>query len=64
MEYRNSQCREAIEEWIHSDRDRKILCLRLIHGWTFERIAEEVDMSDKQVRRIVKRLQRQLFKHL
>ncbi len=64
MEYSNSQCRKAIEEWIHNDRDRLILSLRLIDGMTFERIAEQVDMSDKQVKRIVYKLQEQLFKHL
>ena len=66
MEYSNSQIREIIDEWIHSDRDRLILSLRLIHGKTFEQIAEhkDVDMSDKQVSRIVHKLEEQLFKHL
>lgn len=62
--YTNSQIRALIDEWIHSDRDRQILSLRLINGFTFERIAELVDMSDKQVKRIVYRLQEQLFEHL
>lgn len=62
--YTNSQIRALIDEWIHSDRDRQILSLRLINGFTFERIAELVDMSDKQVKRIVYRLQDQLFEHL
>lgn len=62
--YTNSQIRALIDEWIHSDRDRQILSLRLINGFTFERIAELVDMSDKQVKRIVYRLQGQLFEHL
>lgn len=62
--YTNSQIRELIDEWIHSDRDRQILSLRLIHGKTFEKIAEIVDMSDTQVKRIVYRLQDQLFEHL
>jgi len=64
MEYSNSQIREVIEEWIHNDRDRTILSLRLIEGRTFEQIAEQVDMSDRQVRRIVYKLQERLFKHL
>ena len=64
MEYSNSQIREVIEEWIHNDRDRTILSLRLIEGRTFEQIAEQVDMSDRQVRRIVYKRQEQLFKHL
>ena len=64
MDYSNSQIREVISEWIHSERDRRILERRLIDGITFERLAEEFDMSDKQVTRIVYRLQEQLFKHL
>ena len=66
MEYSNSQIREIISEWIHNDRDRLILSLRLIDGKTFEQIAEhkDVDMSDRQVRRIVLKLQEELFKHL
>ena len=66
MEYSNSQIREVIEEWIHNDRDRLILSLRLVDGKTFEQIAEHkgVDMSDRQVRRIVLKLQEQLFKQL
>lgn len=64
MEYSNSQIREVIAEWIHNERDRHILERRLIDGLTFERLAEEFDMSDRQVRRIVYKLQEQLFSHL
>lgn len=64
QEYTNSRIREIIEEYIHSDRDQQILTLRLVRGWTFERISEEVDMSVKQVQRITYKLQEQLFRHL
>lgn len=64
MEYSNSRIREIIAEWIHNERDRKILERRLIDGVTFERLAEEFDMSDSQIKRIVYKLQEQLFKHL
>jgi len=64
MEYSNSQIREVIADWIHNERDRRILERRLIDGITFERLAEEFDMSDRQVRRIVYKLQERLFKHL
>lgn len=64
MEYTNSQIREIIAEWIHDERDRAILSRRLIDGLTFERLAEEFDMSDRQIKRIVYKLQEQLFKHL
>ena len=66
VEYTNSRIRELIAEYIHSDRDRLILALRLIDGWTFEKIAShpQVDMSDKQIKRIVYKLQEELFRHL
>jgi len=64
MDYSNSRIREIIAEYIHSERDRRILERRLIDGITFERLAEEFDMSDRQVRRIVYKLQEQLFTHL
>ena len=64
MEYTNSRIRNLISEYIHSDRDRAILERRLVDGHTFERLAEEFDMSDKQIRRIVYKLQEQLFRHI
>ena len=64
MEYTNSQIRELIAEYIHSERDRRILERRLIDGVIFEKLAEEFDMSDRQIRRIIYKLQEQLFRHL
>ena len=64
MEYTNSQIREAIAEFIHSERDRKILERRLIDGVTFERLAEEMEMSPRQIRSIVHKQESILFKHL
>ena len=64
MEYTNSQIRGLIAEWIHDERDRRILIRRLVDGLTFERLAEEFDMSDRQIRRIVYKLQEKLFEHL
>ena len=64
MEYTNSRIRELIAEYIHSERDRAILERRLIDGITFERIAEEFDMSVRQTKSIVYKVQEQLFRHL
>lgn len=55
MEYTNSQIRELIAEHIHSERDRRILERRLIDGITFERLAEESELSVSQVKRIIMR---------
>ena len=64
MEYTNSRIRELIAEHIHSERDRKILERRLIDGITFEKLAEEFDMSVRQIQNIVKKNEDFLFKKL
>lgn len=64
MEYTNSKIRELISEYIHSERDRKILERRLIDGITFERLAEEFEMSPKAIRTLVHKNEQQLFKHI
>lgn len=64
VEYTNSQICELIDEYIHSERDRNLLRRRLVDGICFEPLAEEFELSPRQVRRIVYKLQIQLFKHL
>ena len=64
MEYKNSSAREAIAEWIHDERDRKIMERRLCDHVKFEALAEEFDMSTKQIKNIVYKLQERLFSHL
>lgn len=64
MEYSNSQIRELIAEYIHSERDRRILERRLIDGITFEKLAEEFDLSVRQTRTIVHRNEANLFKNI
>ena len=63
-EYTNSQIKELIDEWIHSERERAILKRRLIDGITFEALAEEYDMSVRGMKYLVYKLQKILFKHL
>lgn len=48
-----SEMEHLIDEWCLSERYRKILKLRFLDGLTHEQIAERVDMSDRQVKRIV-----------
>ena len=64
MEYSNSQARELIAEYIHNERDRRIMERRLIDGITFERLAEEFDISVSQIKRIIQKNSRELFKHI
>ena len=64
MEYTNSQIREFIAEHIHSERDRRILERRLIDGVTFERLAEEFLMSERQMKTIVHKNENILFRYV
>lgn len=64
MEYSNSRMENLINEYIHKDRDKEIMCLRLIHGMTYEEIAETVGMSSRQICRIVGRHAANLYQYL
>lgn len=64
MEYTNSQVQYVIDEWIHSEKERKILRRRLIDGLTIEELAEEFDRSPRQMQRIINKLQTIVFLHL
>ena len=63
-EYTNSEIQHIIDEWIHSQKDREILHLRLIDGLTIEELAERFDRSPRQMQRIINRLQTIVFLHL
>lgn len=64
MNYTNSQIEALIDEYIHHERNRKILKRRLIDGICFEPLAEEFNMSVRQIKSIVYRAQNELFRHL
>lgn len=49
----NSQIKDAIDDYIHSERDRALLKRRFIDGICFESLAEEFDLSVVQTKRIV-----------
>lgn len=63
-DYTNSQICALIDEHIHSERDRLILKRRLCDGIVYEALAEEFDMSDSQIKRIIYKLQDKLFRYL
>lgn len=56
----NSQLAELIGENIHSEKYREILRLRYIQGYTYEKIAEIVQMSPRYIRALVKTLTNRL----
>lgn len=64
MEYTNSQITELIDEYIHSERDRKILKRRLIDGICYEPLAEEFDLSVRQIKNIIYKQEDKIFKHI
>lgn len=59
-----SEVSNLIDEWIRSERDRKILKRRLLDGITYERLAEEFDLSSTQIKNIVYKSESRLFKHI
>ena len=61
MEYTNSQIRRIIEDFIHSERDRRILSRRFIDGITLEKLAEEQDLSVRQIKNIIYRNEKIIF---
>ena len=50
----NTELSQVIDDWVKSERDRKILKRKLIDGISYEKIAEEFDISVKQAFRITK----------
>lgn len=64
MEYTNSQIKALIMEYIHNSTDRKAVYLRLVDGMTFEKIAEEVQLDVKTVRKRIHKCENELFRHI
>ena len=63
-DYSRTELTKAIDEWILNEKHRAILKRRLIDGICFEPLAEEFDMSVRQIKRIVYKSQETLFRHL
>jgi DNA-directed RNA polymerase specialized sigma24 family protein len=62
-----SELEAAIDNWIigrNAERNRKILKRRLLDGITFDSLAEEFDLSVRQVKNIVYQCEDKLYKHL
>ena len=59
-----SEVGHLIDEWIFSERDRAILKRRLLDGICYEPLAEEFELSIRQVKNIVYRSKDKIFKHV
>lgn len=67
MQYSRSELDRLIDEWIigrNAERDRKILRRRLFDGVTYDRLAEEFDLSVRQVKNIVYKGEDKLYRHI
>lgn len=64
MNYTNSEIAALIDEHIHSERDRAILKRRYIDGICFEPLAEEFDLSVRQVKNIIYKHEKVLICYL
>lgn len=58
-----SELESLIDQWIMKKRDRDILKSRLLDGLTYEAIAEQYELSDRHVKRIVYKAEDRLFNH-
>lgn len=64
LDYSNSQIAHIIDEYIHSERDRLILKRRYIDGICHERLAEEFDLSVRQIQNIVYKNEKIIFEKI
>ena len=53
--YSNFRLREIVEEYIHSERNRRILIEKFCNRKTIEQIAEKYELSVSQVKRVITR---------
>ena len=66
-ELSRTELENLIDEWIigrNAERDRKILKRRLLDGITYDRLAEEFDLSVRQLKNIIYRTEDRLFSHI
>lgn len=59
-----TEIEHLIDEYVFKERDRKILKRRLLDGICYEPLAEEFDLSVRQVKNIVYKNEEKLFSHL
>lgn len=63
-DYSRTEIENAVAEWVLNEKHRAILLRRLIDGVTYETLAEEFDMSVRQIKNIVYKGQEKVFRHL
>ena len=66
-DYSRTELEAAINEYIvgrNAERDRKVIYRRLIDGICYEPLAEEFDLSVRQIKRIVYKCEEIIFRHI
>lgn len=63
-EYPRSYYEHIIDEWIFNERDRAIMKRKILDGITYERLAEEFDMSVRGVAHVIERNRKIILKHI
>lgn len=64
VEYSNSQISAIIDEYIHDALHRRILKMRFVDHTVYDEIAEAVERDVSTVKRIVRKNEWAVFKHL
>ena len=59
-----SQIEHLIHEWIHDQKARSLVSRRLLDNITYEKLAEEFDLSVTQVKTICKKAQIKMIEHI
>ena len=62
IDYDNKQMSDYIDQYIHSERDRKVLKLRLLDNVKFDSIAEQMNYSPRHIKRIYYKAVHELFR--
>ena len=62
--YTNSQITAIIDEHVHSERDRALLKRRFVDGVCYEPLAEEFDLSVRQVKNIIYKYEQILLHYI
>ena len=60
----NTELSALIDNWIKNERNRAIMKRKLIDGVCFEPLAEEFELSTRNVKHIVYRCEKILYSHI
>ena len=67
MNLSRSEVEQLISQWVigrNAERNRAIIRRRLLDGITYDCLAEEFDLSVRQVKNIVYKCEDRLYRHL